>query len=823
VSRPPGSVCVALAALVYLAVPLFLLRAVLPSPATRLPYPVLLHESQQNLVDLDHADQSMVVATIAGNAHRLLESPASALGGGQCFPMPRSYTLGEHMLTMGLLAAPAYALSGDPILSYNIAFLLSFWIASLAMYAFAFFLTRSHAAAFVAGLAFALLPGRIVDSAHPYVLGDRWTPLALLFLHRATRGGGFRNALGLALAMSLQVGESLYPLLGMGFYLSVYGLFLVARDPRGVLRAVPYLTGVAIVVGLVTWLVLGPYLEARSVWGTLSGRYSYPMTASKFTPGHEYFPGFAVTTLAFVALFDRAFARSDAWAGRDMRIALATAGVLVAWCGLERVTLPFTGIVLRSPLLLAKGLVPGLDAARGLQAVALSTGVATSSLAAYGICILAERLGRRRVLLVAACASLVVFGTRVYGPLARASFGRTLRLTSWEARPAAADLALVRGARRGAVLDVPVPFVEGDVSFKSANMLLRASYGPRDSAACYNSFGSPVLKQVWLLASALPSPSSVAALAALGFETLLWHHDGSNGDVRLRARLEAAPATLGAPERSGDLERRALAPPGPISTDWADLENGADAPMGETLRVIGPRARLSCLLRNGGTATFRHPDPLEPSDLVAQWRALDSKPGADREWTEPLRALLPIALGPGAALPVDVAVALPERPGRYRLTLARAAAPDRPLAAREIEVVNASANAPAPAAPSSSLELLGPDEAAPPVRLPTDASLLSFAVRNRGPGAYGDLGPRSLRRLRLEWIDARGEVVDAERLGVYVPPSIPVGATVSIEVPIVPPPPGRYVARLVPATGSSEHVIGSRAVEVTAATPVSSS
>jgi hypothetical protein len=810
VRRPSGPLCAAVAAAIYLAIALFLLRTVLPAPAERLPYPVVLHESEQNLVELDHADQSMVVATIAGNARRLLDSPTNALGSGQCYPMPDSYTLGEHMLTMGLLAAPTYALSHDPILSYNVAYLLTLWIPGLTMYALALFLTRSQAAAFVAGLAFALLPGRIIDPAHPYVHGDRWTPLAILFLHRLTRGGGLRDAFGLAVTMALAVGESLYPLVAMGLYLAVYGLFLLARDARGVLRAIPYLVVVASFVALSTWVVLGPYLQARAVWGILSGRFSYPMDAGEFAPGREHFPGYAVAALALFALVDRVSGRRhEAWEGRDMRLALLVGGILVAWCGLERVPLPFTTVIVPSPLLLAKSFVPGLDAVRGLQAIALGLGVATTALAAYGVVAVAERVGRRRIVLVAVCAALAIVGTRVYGPLARASFGRTLRLAAWEGRPAPVDIALIREAPSGALLHVPVPFVEGDVSFKAATMLLLASYGPRDSAACYNSFGSLVQKQVWLLGTALPRTSSAEALATLGFGTVLLHEDGSNASKRFRARLEPDSSVLGPERRSEGLASRTLVASGSASTDWTALESAPADPV----RVIGPATRLFFPIRNRGAETFRHPSPLAPSDLLLRWEALEPPPDGPGKWTTPLRALLPIAIGAGATLPIEAAVELPAHAGRYRLTLERAGAPERALATRDI-AVQETLDTPSLRS-TADLKTLGPEPSAA-ARLAVDETILSFAVRNEGTEAYRDPSPRALKRLRVEWVDEGGEIVDAERLVAYVPPFLPPGASVSIEVPVFPPPPGRYVARLVPALADRTHVIGSREVDVVA-------
>jgi len=802
-------VCASLAALVYLAVALFVLRAVLPAPATRLPYPATLHASEEDLVGLDHSDQAMVVATVTRNADRLLHAPTTLRGGGQCFPMPRSYTLGEHMFGVGLLAAPAYALTGDPILSYNAALLLTLWIPALTMYAFAFFLTASPPAAFVAGLAFALVPGRVIDPTHPYVHGDLWAPLALLFLHRLLSGGGFRAAAGFAVAMVLEVAESLYSLIASGLFVAVYALFLLGRRPRSAVRALPLLIGVAALVGIAAWIVLGPYLDARATWGVLSGRFSYPLVADEFAPGREHFPGFVVVGLAAVALLDRLRGPR----ARDARLAIAAGGALVLWCALGQVRLPFTSLEVPSPLLLARGVIPGLDAVRALHAIALSVGLSFALLSAYGVIALAERIGRGHVVAVAALASLALLATNLFGPLARASFGRTLRLTSWDARPPAAEIELVRRSGPGAILDAPLPFVEGDISFKAGPMLLLASYGPRESAACYNSFGSPVQKQISLLAQQLPGRAAADALAALGFETVLERSTEAGDEPHLRAPLGSGEAPLRGTGRAGDLATYALAGAGAVSEHLAQLElpSGAEPASEPSYTAVGRAARIAFVFRNHGDATFRHPRPLAPSDLVVLWTPLDPQGVATES---PARALLPIALAPGASLPIDIAVVLPERPGRYRATVARAAAPDRALATREVDV-SASPAGPAPADAVSDLTVLVPHDEATPLVVSDHQALLSFRVESVVPG-YRDPSPRSLRRLRLEWVDEHGSVVDADRLGVYVPPVIAAGAVASIETAVLTPPPGRYVARLVPVGEARSHVLAERSVEVRA-------
>jgi hypothetical protein len=775
-------------------------------------------------VILDHSDQAMVVATVARNAHRLLNDPMTLRGGGQCFPMPRSYTLGEHMFGVGLLAVPTYALTGDPILSYNAAVLLTLWIPALTMYAFALFSTRSPAAAFVAGLAFALVPGRVIDPTHPYVHGDLWAPLALLFLHRLLTGGGILAATGLAAAMVLEVGESLYSLIATGLFVAVYAAFLLWRQPRTALRALPFLAGVTALVGFAAWIVLGPYLDVRSTWGVLAGRFSYPLVAEEFAPGREHFPGFVVVGLAIVALLDRLRGPR----GLDARLAIAAAGALVAWCGLGQVRVPLTSIVLPSPLLLVKGIVPGLDAVRALHAIVLSVGITFALLSAYGVVALADALDRGRIVAVAAAAALVLLATNLYGPLARASYGRTLRLTAWEARPPAAEIELVRTSGPGALLDVPLPFVEGDISFKAGPMLLLASYGPRESATCYNSFGSPVQKQVWLLSRQLPERPAVDALAALGFATVIAREADEEEGRPVRAS-DIAGASLVERGRAEELVRYDLGAPGPIAENFAQLEGdpAAEAPQPPRHAATGRATRIPFVVRNHGASTFRHPAPLAPSDLVARWTRIGSQEVA---LESPARALLPIALGPGAAMPIDVHVPLPGQPGHYRVTLARATAPGRALASREIEVSLPSVPPTAPegsvppstrvAVPATSdLAALGPDDGgAPPLVVSGRQALLSFRVKARPEGpAYRDPSPRSLRQLRLEWIDAAGDEVGAERLGLYVPPSIPAGAAASVEISASLPPPGRYVARLVPVGQGQSHVVAARSVDVRAA------
>jgi hypothetical protein len=684
VHRPSPSgrgLCHAIAAGTYLAIVLFVLRAVLPDPSVRLPFPAMLRATQwfrSNVLELDRQDQAMVVATVARNAHLLGSAPTELLGAGQCHPMPRSHTLGEHMFGVGLLAALPFAATQDPIASFNAALLLGLWIASLSMYAFAFRFMRHPAAAFVAGLAFLLVPARIANPAHPYVPADLWTPLVLLFLDRLFAQRRLRDGFLLGVFASLQVAESLYPLLVCILYVIPFVAHLLLRHRRDLgglvaplaLAAVPILATVAV--------VLGPYLETRSVWGILGDRATFFLEARELGPFQFHFIGWSVAVLAAIALVDRIRSRAA-----DPRLALATGAGLVAWCAVGELDL--FAFAIPSPLVLLRGIVPGLDAVRAMRAIASGIDVGSSFLAGFGV--LALIRGRSLVpsLAVGAIASLAVLALPSYGPLARATFGRLVRLDAYEARPPVEDVALLREHANGALLDIPLPTsaTRLGLNFQAAKMLLLASYSPRPTAACYNSFDAATSAEVARLAALLPDRGAAEALAALGFGTVLLHKDRLvEADGPLQERFD----TAGALRRRGETARLVLyrLPPAPPLQEDPFLLAPADPPP-RLQTTAAPTVELALPVANPSALLFRQAKPIAPSDLELRWTP---RAGPQASWMR-TRALLPLAIPPGSSAPVRITTT-PPSPGDYRVELRPADSNGPPLALADVTVADES-------------------------------------------------------------------------------------------------------------------------------------
>ena len=224
-ARPIRSAVLATA--LYLAGALWSVRAILPAPASTLAHVPVFGEQ---LVPAD--DEYMVVWQETRNAHALLTAPGRLVDTGQCYPFARALTLGEHMLGEAVLGVIPYWATREPLFTHNAVATAMVWIAAVAMWVLVFYWTRSASAALVAGFLFGFYPTRIGDTGHPFVNGNQWTPLALLFAHRLFVRRRWIDAAGLACFTGLQTLESFYPLVAFAIIGGVYGLYLVTRNLR---------------------------------------------------------------------------------------------------------------------------------------------------------------------------------------------------------------------------------------------------------------------------------------------------------------------------------------------------------------------------------------------------------------------------------------------------------------------------------------------------------------------------------------------------------------------------------------------------------------
>ncbi len=108
-----------------------------------------------------------------------MERPRSSIhtgvvGWARVLPRARQITFLDPRLGLGLITTPLIWLNLSPLVAYNVAFLLSFWLSALGAYALGFTLTRSREAAFIGGLVFGFNPYRAGHLSHIELLSSYW-------------------------------------------------------------------------------------------------------------------------------------------------------------------------------------------------------------------------------------------------------------------------------------------------------------------------------------------------------------------------------------------------------------------------------------------------------------------------------------------------------------------------------------------------------------------------------------------------------------------------------------------------------------------------
>jgi hypothetical protein len=237
---------------------------------------------------------------------------------GFFYPTPDVMTFSENLLGLLPITAPIQFLTGNPVLAYNVAFLVSFPLSALGAYLLCVELTGRRDASLVAGLAFGFAPYRIDQLPHLQVLTAYWLPMALFALHRYLRDRRLRWLALFALLYVLQGLSNGYLLLYIPVIVLLWTLWF-ARSWRDVVAV--GLAGAAALVVLAP--VLLKYNSVHEQFGLVRSIreiefYSADLTAilagaprltnwqplRRFVrPEGQLFPGLTLIAILAVAMF----------------------------------------------------------------------------------------------------------------------------------------------------------------------------------------------------------------------------------------------------------------------------------------------------------------------------------------------------------------------------------------------------------------------------------------------------------------------------------------------------------------------------------------
>jgi len=346
------------------------------------------------------------------------------------YPYLNTLAYSENLLGVAAVVAPVQWMFGNPTLTYNIAFLLSFVVAGTTGYLLALTLTGSRSAAFIAGFAFAFTPYRWAQLPHLQVLWSAWLPLVLWALHGALRTHRWSFWLIGIVAVMLQVSSSGYSAFQLAIACGIVGVAAAFR--YGINAASLRRMALAMIAAVL--LLSSTFVTYYHVWSarepTPGDLVAYSADLGTYLnvhpdlPGARWlggvaqdeghlFPGFIVLALTLVALVPVGRWRPvTRW--RWVYLTLAVVGVLASLGPEPRAW----GQPLPIPKLYAwlASYLPLFDAMRVPARFGVLAIVGCSALAAIGAARILGGMGRgaRLVLSAGFCAIIVWEG---HGPL----------------------------------------------------------------------------------------------------------------------------------------------------------------------------------------------------------------------------------------------------------------------------------------------------------------------------------------------------------------------------------------------------------------------
>jgi hypothetical protein len=129
-------------------------------------------------------DTRLMIWTLAWDNHAVLNH-LPLFGANIFYPAAGALSYNDHLFALSLFTLPIYAITHNPILAYNIAWLAAFPLNALAMFALVLRYTNRRVAAFIAGVIYAFSFYNMLHA--PGHLSLIWTwlmPLSLLLFER---------------------------------------------------------------------------------------------------------------------------------------------------------------------------------------------------------------------------------------------------------------------------------------------------------------------------------------------------------------------------------------------------------------------------------------------------------------------------------------------------------------------------------------------------------------------------------------------------------------------------------------------------------------
>jgi hypothetical protein len=483
-------------------------------------WPLAPKMAQGGRVDAD--DGQFAIWNVSWVARTIAVDPANLFDANIFYPRRRTLAFSEPNIGAGVLAMPAYWLSGgNPFLAHNTVALFGFMLSLAGTALLVRYLTGSLIAGFVSGVAFAFCGYTFSHTAHIQLLLSGGLPVSLLMMHRFVD----RQTAGRAIALGVVVAAQ-------GLLCGYYGIFAaLAIGPglvfyaftRGQWRRWQYWAGAAGAGAIAILVVLPfflPFMDLKATTGFVrtsvdarrwSARWSSYVASPAYVHrwiiprlppwGEVAYPGTIATLFGIAGAFLAGRAAGNG-RKRDHAVFYTAVAAFMAWASFG----PDAGLYS-----FFHDNVPVFTWISSPSRMAVMVTLALAVLAGFAVARLLERVSRPAVVgtVVVAAAILDVF---------------VAPLPFVEAKPTSPVYRTLAAQQPSPVAEFP--FWSRRVEFpRHALYMLNSTAHWHAIVNGYSDFIPPEFRQIAPVLAPFPNTESFALLRRLGVRFVVFHLD----------------------------------------------------------------------------------------------------------------------------------------------------------------------------------------------------------------------------------------------------------------------------------------------------------
>ena len=228
-----------------------------------LTYPTIRYVGQVGR--FDNGDGRFSIWNVAWVAHALLDDPRHLFDANIFYPHPATLTYSELNLFAGVLAAPVYGATRNPIAAYNSAVLMCLLMAFLGMWALVRRLTGSVEAGLISAAGYTFCAYTAAHTAEIQLLMIFGFPLVMVAFHALRDRPSLDTGAWLGAALAVTALASGYYGVFAGGLVGAATLLWARKDGRYWMA----IATAALVMMLLVGTVLVPYLRERGAAGPL--------------------------------------------------------------------------------------------------------------------------------------------------------------------------------------------------------------------------------------------------------------------------------------------------------------------------------------------------------------------------------------------------------------------------------------------------------------------------------------------------------------------------------------------------------------------------